>query len=178
MFGETELMELTLAIATGQVAVTTHDCLDVFYKNLGESGLTHAHDLWGRAHHLSQVQGWASSPTIDSLVGTASKYLVPVTLLIADPEAAARQAANFGFEVHSVPGRSMLKVESQLLQSLRVTMERGLAAPAGETVPTLAQIGATFSLRSLDFVSAFPQLSERYALKIRQQARRIAGLQQ
>ena len=48
-----------------------------------------------------------------------------------------------------------------------------MLSPCERPIPTLAQVGALFSMRNLSFVDSFPELAERYLERTRQQAARF-----
>lgn len=121
---------------------------------------------------LPDVAHWYL-PTITNVVATACKYQISAVSLILTPELAAEQANRLVFDSQFVPGRARIKSEVFLLQSIRTTLEAGMLSPCERPIPTLAQVGALFSMRNLSFVDSFPELAERYLERTRQQAARF-----
>lgn len=168
-FGEAEVQELVGAISTGHLARTRSRCLAAFYQSLDGSGRLQEEmdsDL------LPDVAHW-HLPTANNIVATACKYQVSAVSLILTPELAAEQVNRLVFDSQFVPGRARIKSEALLLQSIRTTLEAGILSPSERPIPTLAQVGALFSVRNLSFVNSFPVLAEKYLERTRQQAARL-----
>ncbi|MBM9914527.1 TniQ family protein [Stenotrophomonas lactitubi] len=168
-FGEIEVQELVGAISTGDLTSTGARCLATFYQSLdGSSRLREEmeSDLLPDVAH-------SCLPTIANVVATACKYQVSAVSLILTPELAAEQVNRFFFDSHFVPGRARIKSEALLLQSIRTTLEAGMHSPPEHPIPTLAQVGALFAMRNLNFVSSFPVLAEKYLERTRWQAARV-----
>ncbi len=175
-FGEAQSMELVSAVSAGAIGKVNGDSLSTFFRDL--RGSQWAAPIPGHCGGRSgdSISTLKHSTTLAALVGTACKYDVSIVTLISDPEAAARQVARFDFGGVDLLGRSRLKVQSQRLQSVRLALEHGLLVPDGFPVPTIAQLGALFGMKSLAFTSEFPDLTERYLSRTRAQTRRVLGL--
>ncbi|PJL14615.1 hypothetical protein B9Y66_06305 [Stenotrophomonas maltophilia] len=171
-FGEVEVRELVGAISTGELTSTKASCLRDFYHSLDGSGPLQDEMT---SEMLPSIAHW-QLPTITNVVTTACKYQVSLVSLILTPKLAAEQVNRFIFDSQFVPGRVRIKVEALLLQSIRATLEAGLSAPPEHPIPTLAQVGSLFSMRSLSFASLFPRLSEQYLERTRRQAARMLEL--
>ncbi|MCF3496290.1 hypothetical protein C7E15_02510 [Stenotrophomonas maltophilia] len=170
-FGEAELQEIVAAISIGELRSIDTACLQTFYGALKDydqqyANATHSHGM------MPRIAPW-SLPTLSNVVATACRYQVSAVALLRDPEQAAQHVSRLMFAEQSVSGRVRIKVEALLLQSIRRSLEAGLATPAGQAIPTLAQIGSLYSMRCLDFAASFPELSKRYLEKTRAQAAQI-----
>ncbi|WP_227415923.1 TniQ family protein [Stenotrophomonas maltophilia] len=168
-FGEIEVQELVGAISTGDLTRTRARCLATFYQSL--DGSTRLQEEM-ESDLLPDLAHWCL-PTIANVVATACKYQVSAVSLILTPELAAEQVNRFFFDSDFVPGRARIKSEALLLQSIRTTLEAGILSPPEYPIPTLAQVGALFSMRNLNFVNSFPVLAEKYLERNRRQAARV-----
>ncbi|MCU1156859.1 TniQ family protein [Stenotrophomonas maltophilia] len=168
-YGERECVELVTAIASGEISSIAPDVVPRFYRTLDEMcAPLHRIDR-RKIKEKNLSRGARSSSTLSNLIEISIRHQVSITQLSAEPELAAK--ASFGQILASPRSGDPLVGRSynEVIDDVRSLMERGLAAPDGIRIPTLAEISTLFRLRSFSFRLEFPDLAQRYVCKVLRQ---------
>lgn len=169
-YGEQECVELVSAIASGDISSIAPDVVPRFYRTLNAMCVPlHRIDRRKMKEKVSS-RGVKNSSTLSNLIDISVRHQVSIVQLATEPELAAK--ASFGLAL-ACPGKGVPfegRSYNEIIDDVRALMERGLAAPDGIRIPTLAEISTLFHLRSFSFRLEFPDLAQSYVGKVRRQA--------